>query len=178
MPSELARSIQTLFNLFDNDDEGVISFDKMKEGLFRLHQSDDSDVVLSVDDWEHITEHGRLCDEDGHMDAKQFDIMLQRQLCIYSLRRASATMKDCEPVQASALGLLKLILMIVESNKEEQEDLDLISAPRTEQPSHNNRQEFLFLPRLSLSFCSTLPPAYLPLSLPPFSFCAYVGSYL
>jgi len=161
MPSELARSIQTLFNLFDNDDEGIISFDKLKEGLFRLHRSGDSDVLLSVDDWEHITEHGRLCDEDGHMDLKQFGIMLQRQLCIYSIRRAATTMKDCEPVQASAIGLLKLILMIVESNKEEREDLELMSAPRTEQTSHNNRQSFPPSPDylVLLHFAAHLPSA-------------------
>ena len=32
MPSELRRSIQTLFKLFDNDDEGCIGYTKMKEG--------------------------------------------------------------------------------------------------------------------------------------------------
>ena len=55
------------------------------------------------------------------MNKFHFECMLRHQLCIYSLKQASTSMKDCEPSQATVLSLLKLILMLNEEEKESQE---------------------------------------------------------
>ena len=76
-------------------------------------------LELTLDDWEHITEDGRLCNAQGNLDLDGFEVMLRRQLCIFSLRRAATSVKDAEPSVQSALLLLKMILMILEAEKEE-----------------------------------------------------------
>ena len=122
-PGELQRSIQALFKLFDNEDQDYISFHQMQEGLERIRPNGTSHhIELTRDDWEHITENGRLCDEHEHMDLDGFQVMIRRQLCIFSLRRAATSVKDSEPAVASALMLLKMLLMLVESDREEYED--------------------------------------------------------
>jgi len=52
---------------------------------------------LTREDWETITENGRLCDARGHLDLSGLEVMLRRQLCIFSLRRAATSVKDSEP---------------------------------------------------------------------------------
>ena len=122
-PGELKRSIQTLFKLFDNEDQDCISFCKLQEGLERIRPHGVSHhIELTRDDWEHITENGHLCDEHDCMDLDGFQVMIRRQLCIFSLRRAATSVKDSEPAVASALMLLKMLLMLVEGDKEEAED--------------------------------------------------------
>jgi len=124
-PRELHRSIQTLFKLFDNEDENFISFINLRDGLERIRPSQEGTHKLTREDWETITENGRLCDARGHLDLSGFEVMLRRQLCIFSLRRAATSVKDSEPGMQSALTLLKVILLIVEAQQEEFEDEQL-----------------------------------------------------
>lgn len=99
-PSELDKSIHMLFNLFDIEDQGFISFDQFREGLERMqHESDQPAVHVSVEDWDGLTEGGQLCDENGHLKLEGFECMLRRQLCIFSLRRAATSMQDSDHSQ-------------------------------------------------------------------------------
>ena len=123
-PSEFHRSVQTLFRLCDNEDQNYLSFQDLCDGLRRIcpPEKDGHVLELTLDDWEHITEDGRLCNAQGNLDLDGFEVMLRRQLCIFSLRRAATSVKDAEPSVQSALLLLKMILMLVESEKEADED--------------------------------------------------------
>ena len=79
-----ARPTVTIDAPMDSDVEAL------QEGLERIRPNGTSHhIELTRDDWEHITENGRLCDEHEHMDLDGFQVMIRRQLCIFSLRRAA-----------------------------------------------------------------------------------------
>ena len=73
------KDTHTLFtpdHLFDNDDQGAVSFIKLKEGLERLRpHAAETQVSLSIEDWEDFTEHGHLCDENGNLDKAGFEVI-------------------------------------------------------------------------------------------------------
>ena len=108
-----------LFKMFDNDDQGFVSFEKLQEGLSRLRSPSQHQAIgLSIEDWEGLTEGGKLCDASGHLRAEGFGCMLRRQLCIFSLRRAATAMQDSDPSQVSVLAMLKLILIMLSDSGE------------------------------------------------------------
>ncbi len=96
-PRELHRSIQTLFTLFDNEDENFISFINLGDGLERIRPSQEGTHKLTREDWETITENGRLCDARGHLDLSGLEVMLRRQLCILCIRNIFRVMSNLRP---------------------------------------------------------------------------------
>ena len=110
-PQDLERSIFALFEILDVRDKGSISYEDLHHGLTLLNSG--ISMSISVDDWDVITEEGSLCLDDGSLNFDRFDMLMRRQLSIYILRNAAFCMGNAEPAQACALGVLKLVLLIL-----------------------------------------------------------------
>ena len=72
--------------MIDIDDNGGISFREMQAGLLNIQH--DAPIMLTVEDWHIITEHGVLCNGEGELDRHGFRVMLQVTLpCACAVRR-------------------------------------------------------------------------------------------
>ncbi len=89
-PYDLERSINAVFDVLDEEDKGVLSFDEIKTGLANL--ATDPPIEISKDDWDLMTEEGAFCGADGTLDLQLFHHLMRRQLSIFILRKSEVQM--------------------------------------------------------------------------------------
>jgi len=113
-PRELKDSIDDIFTVLDDDDQGKLSYTGLRDGLYRLNLG--RAIELSPEDWFILTDFGELCDGDDVLSRAAFARMLRNQLSTFILRRAQmSTVVSGDNSQASAIQMLKLMFVSMES---------------------------------------------------------------
>jgi hypothetical protein len=79
----ISKVIDDLFNKVDLDGAGTIHFEEFREGL-KVNFSES--IHLTQDDFDTISDQGRLTDEDGEFTKLQFRTMMQDELWRYTRR--------------------------------------------------------------------------------------------
>jgi len=82
--------------------------EELNKGLRRLKLN--PPICLSDDDWENITEKEALCNDTGELEAEHFMLVIKEQLKSHMLSRLVDSMAVADPIQASIIAVLKLIL--------------------------------------------------------------------
>ena len=79
-PGELTLMIDNLYKVLDIDDNGSVAFEEMRVGLRNIKH--DPPMLITHEDWNLLTEHGKLCNEHGELTPHNFRVMFQRQVLL------------------------------------------------------------------------------------------------
>ena len=140
-PRELKDSIDDIFTVLDDDDEGKLSYTCLRDGLHRLNLG--RAIELSPEDWYILTEFGELCDGDDVLSRVAFARMLRNQLGTFILRRAQmATVVSGDNSQSSAIQMLKLMFVSMESGTlpRQHDEMHVCDSPREVKLKMKKRQ--------------------------------------
>ena len=83
--------LQQLFELFDVDGTGAISFTEFAEGLFKAKR-----VRPQIEDFVRLTDSGKLCNKEHEIEPGQFRIIMRRQLKEFVQRKLSESQFDAD----------------------------------------------------------------------------------
>ena len=106
--------VSTYFQRLDLDESGAIDLEELNIGLKKIAREDL--VQLSADDFEAVTEHGLLLNEDKELTPAKFEIMMLNQVRGYSHRKVVGAMSkiiEDESVKEMIFAL-KIILSTVD----------------------------------------------------------------
>ena len=106
--NSLDQRISEMFDFLDSDQSESLSKDELNAGLRRLRCN--PPIALGEDDWEYLVVRAELCNGMGELDKHNFTVMMKEQLKQHMLNRLVTAMAVADPVQASMISVLKLLL--------------------------------------------------------------------
>lgn len=119
--ADLSSKIQAIYQMFDVDDNGRLTFEELSEGLRKLtlgHESEDQ-ISLLPDEYEILATDirgGSFLDENKQITSANFELLMRQQLAVYIQRQlAFGSLWEDEKrsfscMQAALQGIKLLIL--------------------------------------------------------------------
>mmetsp|Transcript_16679 Transcript_16679/g.55540 ORF Transcript_16679/g.55540 Transcript_16679/m.55540 type:complete len:677 (-) Transcript_16679:706-2736(-) len=101
---DLARKIADAYERLDNDGSGGLNYEEFQFGLKRLPTS--SPIHLQDDDFDLLTEGGKLCNSQGEFSSEQFQEMMREEIRRYAQRQVANAMQESTSKDMRALLLM------------------------------------------------------------------------
>lgn len=153
---ELIKSIDGIFSRLDADRSGSISFHELREGLKKLRVGS-SPIVLTFQEFNAMTNNGKLCDAEGEIDEEAFEMIMRQELINFCNRQLAvsvpAVLKD-DQHQGVMMLAVKLVLQLCK-------DMHVIIEKTQVPPSCNNSDSASYLASLSPSRATSPCPTLL-----------------
>ena len=113
---DLVYRIGRIYRQFDADQSGGLSLDEMNAGLRQFGLPSDRKPQLTGEDWDVVTEHGRLLDSNGELSIKGFENMMLHQIRVYTHKKLVQSMMqidgdESQESQMTTYLLLKSVMM-------------------------------------------------------------------
>lgn len=113
---DLFFRIGRIYRQFDADLSGGLSLDELNAGLRQFGLPSDRKPQLTGEDWDVVTEHGRLLDSNGELSIKGFENMMLHQIRVYTHKKLVQSMMqidgdESQESQMTTYLLLKSVMM-------------------------------------------------------------------
>lgn len=108
-PDDLALHIKELFAMLDTNENGVLDYAELRDGLHKLKLA--SPIELTPDDYEMLTEGGRLCVQGHNLDCCAFQVVLMLQIEQYLHRQLLKGMNHSSGGDQHLFLALKMLMM-------------------------------------------------------------------
>ena len=113
---DLLYRIGRIYRQFDADQSGGLSLDEMNAGLRQFGLPSDRKPQLTGEDWDAVTERGRLLDSNGELSIKGFENMMLHQIRVYTHKKLVQSMMqldgdESQESQMTTYLLLKSVMM-------------------------------------------------------------------
>ena len=113
---DLVYRIGRIYRQFDADQSGGLSLDELNAGLRQFGLPSDRKPQLTGEDWDVVTEHGRLLDSNGELSIKGFENMMLHQIRVYTHKKLVQSMMqidgdESQESQMTTYLLLKSVMM-------------------------------------------------------------------
>jgi len=107
----LSYRIKKVFDALDVHNEKMLSFMDFSEGLKAISIGDQ--IHVSEEDWNHLTQKGKICNPEGKLELEGFETMIRMELNDYLQRILSSNMIKMQggSTMTSILSSLKLLLL-------------------------------------------------------------------
>ena len=112
---DLTSRIRETYERLDADGSGGLNLEEFQKGLKKLPTS--SPIHILEDDFEVLTENGRLCNARREFGSDQFQEIMREELKRYSQRVLANAMQETQSYETLAMMMtLKRLELIAESN--------------------------------------------------------------
>ena len=101
---DLEKKIADAYERLDNDGSGGLNYEEFQRGLKRLPTS--SPIHLQDDDFDLLTEGGKLCNSQGEFSADQFQAMMREEIRRYAQRQVANAMQESTSKEMRAMLLM------------------------------------------------------------------------
>ncbi|EKX31059.1 hypothetical protein GUITHDRAFT_122735, partial [Guillardia theta CCMP2712] len=126
---DLSSRLSLLFERLDVDEHGALKFEEVREGLKKLELH--PPILLSVEDWEHLTENGLLLNGREEMTFEGFERMVRLGMHNFMRRMLVQSMESCEDSRSYDLLLSLKMLLEPPLSQEERAQLESLRKPRS-----------------------------------------------
>eukprot|EP00960_Hanusia_phi_P027779 747010-Hanusia_phi.AAC.1 len=101
---DLTKSISETFDRLDNDASGGLNFEEFQRGLKRLPTK--TPIHIQEDDFDLLTEGGKLCNSQGEFSSEQFQEMMREEIRRYAQRQLANAVQESTSNDMRAMSLM------------------------------------------------------------------------
>eukprot|EP00960_Hanusia_phi_P000654 16901-Hanusia_phi.AAC.3 len=105
---DLATKISETYERLDFDGSGGLTFEEFQQGLKKLPTA--APIHIQEDDFELLSEGGRLCNSEGEFSAEQFQDMMREEIRRYAQRQVANAMQESGSKELRAILLMIKLL--------------------------------------------------------------------
>eukprot|EP00960_Hanusia_phi_P048655 759075-Hanusia_phi.AAC.3 len=114
--TDLSLKIKQTYERLDQDGSGGLNFTEFQNGVKKLPTANPMHILK--DDFDLLTDGGRLCNDEGEFSSVQFQRMMREELRRFSQRMVSNAMSE---TQSQELKSILLMLKVMDLKSEQQE---------------------------------------------------------
>ncbi|EKX54651.1 hypothetical protein GUITHDRAFT_100126 [Guillardia theta CCMP2712] len=116
---DLSLKIKQTYERLDQDGSGGLNLTEFQNGVKKLPTANPMHIL--EDDFDLLTDGGRLCNEEGEFSSTQFQTMMREELRRFSQRMAANAMSETRSQELKSI-LLMLKVMDLKSEQMERDD--------------------------------------------------------